>query len=374
MNSCNKNQPEIWLGLDVGSKHFDAALWFGEGRCPYKKFTATPEGALACLDWCRNQLERNQHGAALIRIVMESTGIYSLNVRAAFMGAGLEIEPAIVNPHHIKAFIDSLGSRNKTDKSDARAISRFGAEGCPEPDVPLERAWAQLQGLVRERMYLIGCRTAERNRVETCKGQSEVLLKARKARIEHISKQIKELEKAIRETIASDEKLQNDIKILQSIPGVGLITAALVLGELGDLRRFANSRKLAAFAGVSPRQHTSGTSVFKATRMCRQGNRSVRSGLYLSALYQTSKAKDRYLGKFYAGLVARGKKPMSAMGAVMRKTIILMRKLLVENRPYEENYFARQLTPATGFAHADLWINHAEHLCTTQSQERENMS
>ncbi len=348
MDSCNDNQLAIWLGLDVGSKHFDAALWFGEGACPHRKFPATAEGARDCLEWCRGQLERNQMVGARIRTVMESTGIYSLNVRAALMAAGLETEPAIVNPHHIKAFIDSLGSRNKTDKSDARAISRFGAERRPAPDVPLVGAWARLQGLVRERVYLIGSCTAERNRAETCKGQDEALLTARKARIEYIRGQIKEMEKSIKAVIASDEKLQKDAEILQSIPGVGLITAALILGELGDLRRFANSRKLTAFAGVSPRQHVSGTSVFKAPRMCRQGNRSVRTGLFLSALYQTGRAKDRYLGKFYTELVARGKKPMSAMGAVMRKTIILMRKLLIENRYYDENYNAGKQTPPIG--------------------------
>ena len=331
---CNDNQ--LWVGLDVSKSSFDAALWLGAAKAPHRRFPATAEGADQFLGWMDEQCKRLEIHAPRLRVVMESTGIYSLELRGMLMRAGLPTEPSIVNPHQIKSFGDSLGVRNKTDKTDACVIARFGFERQPPPDEPLEGARADLQELVR-------LRTAEKNRLKTCKGGSELLTGMREKRIADLTSQIKQLETAMEKIVASDEQLRRDYAIVQSIPGVGPITAALVLGELGDLRRFKNSRQLAAFAGLSPRQHVSGSSVHKATRMCRQGNRSVRTILFLSGMYHTRKAGGTTLSNFYQRMVRQGKAPMSALGAVMRKLLLLMRTLLIENRMFQPE---KPLTPA----------------------------
>lgn len=330
---CKTN--ELWVGLDVSKASFDAAIFMKDAKCPHRKFQSTMDGAAEFMEWIAQHCKQMKLGAPQTRVIMESTGIYSLKLRATLIKAGLKTEPSIINPHQIKSFGDSLGVRNKTDKTDACVIARFGFERRPAPDQPMEGAWADLQELVRERAHLVSLRTAEKNRLKTCKGESKVLTKMREQRIADYTSQIKQIEAMMKKTVASDENLCRDYAILRSIPGVGPITAALVLGELGDLRRFKNSRQLAAYAGLSPRQHISGTSVHKASRMCRQGKRSVRTILFLSSMHYTRQNANNSLARYYKRKVAQGKAPMSALGSIMRKLLLLMRILLIENRTFQ---------------------------------------
>lgn len=132
---------------------------------------------------------------------------------------------------------------------------------------------------------------------------------------------------------ASDESLRADLARMTTIPGVGIVTAITVLAELGDLRRFASGRQLAAFAGVSPRRHESGSSVRGRTSMCKKGNPTVRSVLYMSAL--TTKRLPNGMATIYERLIANGKAPKAALGALMRKQLLLMRALLVRGEDYK---------------------------------------
>ena len=71
--------------------------------------------------------------------------------------------------------------------------------------------------------------------------------------------QIEALEKAIEAHLDQHPELSQQRDLLVSIPGVGLVTAALVLSELGDIRRFESAREAAAYAGLTPAHHISGT-------------------------------------------------------------------------------------------------------------------
>jgi len=100
----------------------------------------------------------------------------------------------------------------------------------------------------------------------------------------------------------------------------------------GDLRRFHKARQLTAFAGVSPRIYQSGTSVNGRPRMCKKGSPRVRHVLYLAAL--TTIRGNNDLQRTYQRLLDEGKLPMVAIGAVMRKLLIVMRALLITETTY----------------------------------------
>jgi transposase len=117
-----------------------------------------------------------------------------------------------------------------------------------------------------------------------------------------------------------------------TIPGVALIVSTTVLALLGDLRRFSRGRELAAYAGLSPSQGSSGTSIHGRTRMCKLGNRKVRHVLYLAAM--TAIRHPGPLKDAYEAMVARGKNRKSALGAVMRRLLLLMRALLASERDH----------------------------------------
>jgi len=113
--------------------------------------------------------------------------------------------------------------------------------------------------------------------------------------------------------------------------GIGFIVATVVIGELGDLRRFRKARQLTAFAGVSPRIYQSGTSVNGRPRMCKKGSPRIRHVLYLAAL--TAVRANNDLQHTYQRLLDQRKPPMVATGTVTSKLLVVMRAMLITETP-----------------------------------------
>lgn len=118
-----------------------------------------------------------------------------------------------------------------------------------------------------------------------------------------------------------------------SIPGVGPVSTAQILGEVGDPSRFPTPGKLAAYVGVVPGISTSGKRQPERAGICRVGNARLRSALWMPTLVAVE--KNPWLKPFYQGLVARGKKPKIALIASMRKLLTLIWRLATDRRPFE---------------------------------------
>ncbi len=189
----------------------------------------------------------------------------------------------------------------------------------------------------RYRDALVHEKVAEKNRAGEPQA-SPLVLRLQKKRLRLIGADIKRVEVKMKQLVDQSPELQPDVARLSTIYGVAFLTAVTVLAELGDLRRFERARQLTAFAGVSPRVIQSGSSVSKRTRMCKQGNPRVRQALYLAAVTAVRGQND--LQRVYARLVAEGKAPKLALGAVMRKLLTVMRALLLSGEAYDPNYKA----------------------------------
>ena len=164
--------------------------------------------------------------------------------------------------------------------------------------------------------------------------QEALVLETRKKIIRELEKSIVKLENAIKKHINENSELKIQVSLLTTIPGVALITAATIIGELGDIHRFSSAKKVAAFVGVSPRKYESGKSVKGKTRMCKEGQGRIRQTLYLSAL--AAIRVDNGLSRFYQRLVFNGKSKMAAIGAVMRKMICIIRRLIIDKSFYKD--------------------------------------
>jgi transposase len=175
--------------------------------------------------------------------------------------------------------------------------------------------------------------TALKNRQEDCPNADPAAKVAMKQVLKVMEKQIAALEKAAAAIIRVHPDWENDRKLLMSVPGIGPITSLAALAEAGDLRRFRRGRQLVAFVGTSPKRKQSGTSVNGKTRMCRIGGKFLRPALYMAAVALCR--LDGPLPDFYRHLVAKGKPPRAALGALMRKLLLVMRSVLIQNRPYE---------------------------------------
>ena len=337
----------VWAGLDVAKETFEAALWIplsgdASRRRPHQQpargFARTAQGVEEFVAWADALLAEwadPEQPASALRVVMEATGKYSLELALWLIAARPGLAPAIINPQTAAYFAKSLALRNKTDKTDARALARFGAERKPAPYDPPSPAQSELRDLARYRQTLIEMMQAEKNRAG--EGSASALVRRlQQTRIRRFERDIEHLEQQMRKVLDKLPQLKRDVAHLEGIYGVGFITAATILAELGDLRRFERGRTLTAFSGLSPRNSESGKSVRKQAHMCKKGSPQVRRALYMPAM--TAIRGDNDLSDLYHRMVAAGRSKMAALAAVMRKMLLIMRAILISGKPYQKHY------------------------------------
>jgi len=283
------------------------------------------------LDWqgASQQLSNDARGhARLMRllgdparchVVMEASGGYEQPIAAALHAAGYAL--SIVEPGRIRSHARAHGLRAKNDPLDARVIRSFGESVRPAPTPPPTPQQVRLQALVRRRAQLVELKVAELNHGEH---YVDALLKRQQAALlKTIAAQIARCEAEIAKLLAADAQWQARAARLQQVPGVGPIVAATLqafLPELGTI----TPQTAAALAGVAPYDDDSGPR--RGLRRISGGRKAVRQVLYLAAL--SAIRYDPILKAFYTRLCQRGKKPLVALTAVMRKLIRLLNQLL----------------------------------------------
>jgi transposase len=313
----------FYLGIDVAKAKVDCALLRPDDKWRQKVVANSPAGFLALADWLEAQ------GADNVHVCMEATGIYWEEV-AEFLVARNSVV-SVVNPAQIKAFGASRLVRTKTDQVDAKLIAEFCRERRPDPWKAPPVCEQTLRALVLRLDALQAMRTQESNRLEVAR---DAVRKGIESHLEWLDKEIKSLTKTIRDHIDSYPDLDNKRALLDSIPGLGERTIAVLLAFFGSPERFKNARQAAAFAGLDPRQHESGTSVKAKPRLSKIGHAFLRKAMYMPAmvaLYKTSWGK-----LFRSRLEAAGKPPMLIIGAMMRKLVHVAFGVLMSGKLFDE--------------------------------------
>lgn len=325
-----------WVGIDVADRTFDAAVASpGQHadaatfkRLPTQTFERTPEGVETFVSWLRTHVPTEK--PLPVRVVMEATGMYSIQLTALLCAACPEMQPAISNPEQTSAFRDSLGLRNKTDRLDARALAFFGMERRPTPYEPLSPQQMELRALSRCRDDLLKTRIAHENQLKQGT-ESRIVRKMLKTMLAYVEKALQKITNEMERVIHAHDDLKRDYLLLRTIKGVGFVTAAVVLAEFGDLRRFGSSRQISAHAGVTANKQESGKCL-RPGRMSKKGNARVRHALYMASL--SAITHNPLMRATYRRLTAARKKNMVALGAIMRKLLVLMRAIVVSETPF----------------------------------------
>ena len=212
----------VWIGIDVAKASVDAAVHLEHSAAPAATFSRTQKGVGQLLAWAREHVPAD----APLRALMEATGRYSLEVIAWLLAAEASLAPACVNPLQAKRFAQSLGTRNKTDRVDARVLARMGAERKPAAYQPPTPARAALRDLVRERRALVDERTALNNRIG--EGTDSAIVRRERDRLlGNLKRAIQRMDKAIAEAVAADAQLRRDVARLCTIPGVGMVLSLI---------------------------------------------------------------------------------------------------------------------------------------------------
>jgi len=149
--------------------------------------------------------------------------------------------------------------------------------------------------------------------------------------LDFIKKQIKEMDKFLK-------KLMKQYEILLTIPGISFVLGAAILGEIGNVNRFATPQQLQAFAGMDPSVTQSGNFTGTQGKMSKRGSPYLRRALYLAA--NGAQRFDSVFKEHYEKLVARGKHPKQAMGAVATKLLRVVHAVLKSRKPYNPQKLA----------------------------------
>ena len=214
----------------------------------------------------------------------------------------------------IKGLAKSELLRTKTDSVDAALIARFCAAIKPPLWKPTAPEVRELQALVRRLDSLQEMVNQEHNRLETATAKvSELTI----AHLDYLKAQQKLIKQLIDEHFDNHSHLKQQRELLTSIPGIGSQTAAVFLAEVGRVEDYQSARQLAAYAGLTPSERSSGTSVHGKSRLSCTGNVRLRRALYMPAI--VSMRFNPLLKAFSDRLLDRGKAKMQAIAAIMRK-------------------------------------------------------
>jgi transposase len=308
------------IGIDVAKERLDVAVHESGERFDCHN---RPE-ALAGL------VERLQRLRPAL-IVLEASGGYEQEVLFALLAAGLPA--ALVNPRQTHNFAKAMGHLAKTDRIDAGVLAHFAQAVHPKLAEAPSPGQLALNELVHRRQALMEMLTAEKNRLRltrTAPARGHI-----ERHIAWLHDQLDNMDGELRSLIRQSETWRELDRLLESVPGVGMMAAATLLAMLPELGRL-NRREIAALVGVAPFNHDSGKQ--RGARRIAGGRSAVRTVLYMCAV--AGLRCNPALQAFYARLKAQGKPSKVALTACIRKLLVTLNAIVRDRQPWDATRYA----------------------------------
>lgn len=311
------------LGLDVSKLTLDVCLLSKDGKKTRTQVPNSLPGFRQLLLWL--------HGIDLsdLHVCLEPTGRYSRMVSHFLHNSGLKISQ--VNSYVVLHHGRSKGFRSKNDRIDAFLLADYCLKEDPPEWFPPDAAQDELKEILNRLEAVDEFIRQEKNRLEAGFESSIV----RQDIEEHLGQLLvrkQHLEDAARDLVRKDLTLTGDFALLKSIIGFGEKSVIRLLA-LVPFRRFKTGRQLACFAGLTPRQYESGTSIHKKEHISRRGNSQLREALYFPAM--VAMQHNPQLRKFAERLKNEGKPPKIVICAVMRKLLVLAAAVIRNQQFYD---------------------------------------
>jgi transposase len=325
-------------GIDVAQKELVVSL----GRMDqdltvevfdYKVFSNNQKGFKALIQWGEKQVKND----IKIRYVMEATGVYHESL--AYYLTDNNLEASIVLPNKISNFFRTLDVNTITDKTASQAIARFGLERKLEVWKKPKKIFRDLKQLTRERDQLIADRTVLKNQLHAEQAQAfpnQSSITRVSKRIKLIDKQDLEIKTEIAGIVKKDPDLVKKVNIITTIPGVGKLTAVIVLAETNGFELIRNKKQLVSYSGLDIKLKDSGTSVKGKLRISKKGNRHIRKAMHMPAL-SAMRFNEQHKALFVR-LVSKHGIKMKAVVAVQRKILELIYVIFKTDVPFNKDY------------------------------------
>lgn len=321
-----------WLGIDVAKETFHAAVAGDDAlpkdwnKLPHADFAHSAEGMKDLAQWVKKQQAR------IVGVCIEATG--RLSRRWIELAQNRFGDVSMINPAYGVAYGKSLGIRSKNDRIDACILAMYGKQNQPVPVRPVSAEHRELRELSRALKALQSQYQANRQRLAD--GPASKAARQSFNRVQKtLGEEMAQLREAMNALVRQNSSLAEDVRRIKTIKGIGMHTAILIVAEFGDLRSY-NRDELIALAGLYPREHSSGASVHKKSRLAKNNKTQVRSALYMCAM--SAIQSNPHVRVFSRRLTKRHKEPMQVLAAVMRKLLLIAHALIVTGKDYDRDY------------------------------------
>lgn len=229
-----------------------------------------------------------------------------------------------VFPEYQSVFSDVFGETSKELLSHFQTADDFENISSKQLESVLKNI--PFKGFAKNKISQISELAASSFGLKFCRNSFALQLKLLIEQIRFIEAQVSDVETEIKTVL---DKMDSPIT---TIPGIGTVNAAVILGEIGDISRFSNSSKLAAYAGIDASVRQSGEYRSSNNKMSKRGSPYLRRALFQAALIAAF--HDPVFSAFYQKKRAEGKHHLTAVGAVARKLCNTVFAVLKNNTPY----------------------------------------
>lgn len=279
---------------------------------------------------------------AAVSFVMEATGVYHEKLAHYLVDEGKRI--SIVLPNRARHFAQTMKVRTVNDKESSKMLASLGLEKQLEVWEKPDAVFTHLKRLTRERERVLKARTVSKNELhaeEHAAIEVKSTIKRLKGNIRLQTKQIEEIEQEITLIIQSHPALDEKIKNICTVPGIGMMTATTVIAECNGFNLIRNHKQLVSYAGYDVVEKQSGTSVRGKARISGKGNKHIRRALHFPAISNVK--YDVHHKNLYTRLEAKHGIKMKAYTAVQRKLLVLIYTLWKRNQPYNASHHEENL-------------------------------
>ncbi|MBO9675060.1 MAG: IS110 family transposase [Sphingobacteriaceae bacterium] len=330
------------LGIDVAQKELVVTMGrllddLSKELYAHKVFKNSESGIKLLIDWA----EKVSDNTLIVHYVMESTGVYHQKFAYYLSEHGQQL--SIVLPNKISNYMRSLEVKTITDKTCSEAIARFGLERKLDIWEKPKMIYRSLQQLTRERDQIVNERSIVKNQLHAEKSEAypyQKSLDRLKARVSFLNAQEKEIKKDISKIVSRDIALQQDVKIMCTLPGIGELTAVIVLAETNGFELIRSKKQLAGYSGFDVKEKLSGTSVKGKPKISKKGNRHLRKAMYLPSL-SAVKCDERFKA-IYVRILAKNGIKMKGLVAVQRKMLEMVYTLFKNKTSYDREYLKKE--------------------------------
>lgn len=269
------------------------------------------------------------------QFIMESTGVYHLGLM--FYLYAHNIGYSVINALQIKRYIQMHLERNKSDRKDAKRIYEYGVDRSPSSsDMPDKYYFTcrLLNNSIHDLTKEITRLSNQLHAMKLSPFDTKSVEKSYRSIMKHLREERIKLEVSLQDFL---EKWEGDkLKLISSIKGIGKRASAELLILTKGFSQVTNYRQLISYAGLSPVEYSSGSSIRGKSRICKQGGKQLRNILYMCSM--TAMKTNRNCRHLYERLVASGKNKKLALIAVANKLLKQVYGVVKNGCVYQDDY------------------------------------